>query len=161
MAYGSQDDTLVATYDGDTYVWRPDSDDIDLSVDIGENEFTEKMDSPLIPISPEMDIYSSRVEQYRGGTEDALWMNPEGAAAYVPEGSAAQLNQSIPLRVKYRGGETTALLEFEHDLLDENSPDVVLGSYDENLELAELVDEDVTLDLQENMFKKIIEEPMA
>lgn len=154
MDYEDDQDSLIISYENDLFVVQPNSKDTNLGP-VGENNYTRAMKSVLSPLSQSKDIYTATINRYAGNTEDKLLVTPESVAEYLEEGSMAKLNDNIPCRIKYRGGSKRVMLDFDEDLADSNEPQVVLRSFEEDWELAELVDETVRLDLEEPIVENI------
>lgn len=158
MEYNSDgDDVLVISQNGEHYIMRPEDSYTSGSI-TGSNMMVDRMESALTPISPTFNKYVAHIDGYISGAEDALLVDPQSIAGHVPPGNWGRVVDGTGVHLKNPYFSSHSVLEFD-DELSGGGNDVVLSSRQHNWDKAELVGEDVTLDLDGDLID--ILEPRA
>jgi len=155
MASKPEKEVIVISNGKDMYVWRPEEPKYVDRV-FGSNKITEQLKSFLRPISSKMNFFDIKLQGYLPDREDSLWINPQGVALYMERGKIGKLRKSIPAKLRSDEGLIDTEVRFKYKLTQPGTVNSVICSRKESPRRAKLVENNVTVDLQKEIFEKQI-----
>lgn len=153
MASRPEDEAVVISNGEDLYVWRPENQE-DLDKVFGSNKITDRIKSFLKPVSSKMNFFDIKLQGYLPEKEDSLWINPQGAAMYIERGKIGKLRSSIPAQLRSDEGLIGTEIQFRYELTQPGTVNSVICSDRKSERKAKLVEDNVTVDLQKEIFEE-------
>lgn len=145
-----EEDVVVISNREKVYVWKPERGHEVLR----RNSKVDRQKSFLRPISDAMGLFNLEIQGYVPEREDRLWVNPKGAGAHLERGEVARLKKKVPAKIRSETGRMETTLEFKYGLTRPGTADALICSPSESEDRAELVEQDVTLDCQEEFLEE-------